>query len=171
MSEREVGKKPTPTAPPPRRVPSRSAPPPPVAEPRVVVNASLLDDVELDAELPPGIEVWTPGGARPSRPMIPSKVDLWVPDDLKGPRPGSTSNANRAAALHKLPPPRAQQATMLLPVAKRRNRHKSVAALSVAACIAAIAMLGCVLAWRHWRKTAAPVVRELLSRVDKSAAA
>lgn len=170
MSARDVGKKTTPTSPPPRQGSSPSAPP--AAEPRVVVNASLLDDVEIHGELPPGVEVWTPGGVRPAaKPMIPSKVDLWMPDDLKGPRPGSAANAQRAAALKNLPPPRAQQATMLLPVTKRRNRHKSVAALSVAAFLAALAMLAGVLAWRYWRKTPAPLVRELPTRADKSDAA
>lgn len=138
----------------------------------MVVNASLLDDVEIDAELPPGVEVWTPGGARPAKPTIPAKVDLWMPDDLKGPRPGSTSNATRAAVLKNLPAQRAQAATMLLPVAKRRNRHMSVAALSVAALIAALAMLVGVLVWQHVRKTSSssqsPVVRVVLTQPDKS---
>jgi hypothetical protein len=168
VSARDIGKKTVPMVPAPRQRPSQSNPPPPVAEPRVVVNASLLDDVEINAELPPGVEVWTPGGVRRTKPMIPSKVDLWTPDGVKGPRPGSTSNATRAATLKNLPQQRAQAATMLLPVAKRRNRHKSVAALSVAAFIAALAMLGGVLAWRHWRKTPAPLVREPPTRADKS---
>ena len=167
MSSRDIGKKTVPMVPAPRQRPS-NAPPAPAAEPRVVVNASLLDDVEINAELPPGVEVWTPGGVRPAKPVIPSKVDLWIPDGLKGPRPGSTQNASREAAIKNLPKQRAQAATMLLPVAKRRNRHKSVAALSVAAFLAALFMLGGVLAWRHWRKTPAPLVRDVMTRADKS---
>ena len=125
---------------------STSTPP---DEPRVVVNASLLDDVEVHSELPAGLEVWTPGGAAraPSRPAIPAKVDLWVPDGgFKGPQAGG--DRNRAT----LPPVRAQQPTMLVPIAKRRHRTNRVAALAVAALVAALTMLAVVLAWRHWSR-------------------
>lgn len=125
--------------------PSRAPAPLSSDEPRVVVNASLIDDVELNAEIPEGVEVWTPGGARaPSKPAIPAKVDLWVPDGgFKGPSAGGSPAV-------KLPPIRAQQPTMLVPIAKRRHRTNRVAALAVAALIAALTMLAVVLAWRHW---------------------
>lgn len=146
MKPRDLGNKTQPLAP-PNPEPRRSTPPAP-GEPRVVVNASLLDDVELDAELPVGVEVWTPGGVRtPSKAPIPVKVDLWVPDGLKGPRPGAAKELPAG-----LPKFRAQQPTMLLPVAKRRHQTRRFAVVSVAALIAALAMLAGVLAWRHWSK-------------------
>lgn len=130
----------------------------------MVVNASLLDDVEVQGELPAGVEVWTPGGARSTKPVIPAQVELWTPEGIKGPRGGATNGTLRDT----LPPQaRAQQATMLLPIAKKRNRHKHFAALAVAAAIAALAMLVAVLAWRHWHKNATPL-REPVTAADKS---
>lgn len=146
MKSDDSGKKSVPPLPPPG---VRASTPPAPAEPRVVVNASLLDDVEIHAELPPGVEVWTPGGVRAAKPAIPAKVDVWMPDELKGPKPGAK----------RTPPPgafRAQQATLLLPVAKRRHRTKRYAAVSVAALVAALVMLVGVMVWRYFSKNTAP---------------
>lgn len=106
----------------------------------MVINASLLDDVEVASQEPAAVEVWTPGGARPkAKPAIPAKVDLWAPGQ------------ERPAAAPRLPPMRAQQPTMLVPISKKRHRHRKAAALAVAACLAAALMLVVVLVWRFVR--------------------